>query len=482
MCPTNQTPNLLSDNHALKLSAHLEDLISRFNSSSRTDRARACEAITAAYELLGKEKPRIFWCESPPQMVLMASLLKEGVGRDTRFFDLGRTFAPVERTSKVMSRLWKQIDAQVDDSERAELHHAGKIKLDAAWIGRLKLPFSKDVPKPNAWNPLTFNLRTIGTQAGKELQGLLDRYFAEDPKYKKLKDRYQATRELTEIDPSRQINADVGQMTLLGFELPTDQFDFSRDELLKLAIDSITGNAKTAFDEFVPPQSREKYRLFMTTLVFNSLVWYPRWDLGLVPFYQFLLKELPDLPVGPTNKKRIRVLLDLASEGLCYLCYEGYVFVCECPVRMSVDQDGRLHSEFGPALSSLDGYALYSWHGSTVDKWIIEKPEKITVPGIMKETNAEVRRVMIDRYGMEKFIKGSGAQEIHRDECGILYSKELEGDEPLVIVKVKNSTPEPDGSYKWYFLRVPPHITTAREAVAWTFDMDPADYSPKSQT
>ena len=42
------------------------------------------------------------------------------------------------------------------------------------------------------------------------------------------------------------------------------------------------------------------------------------------------------------------------------------------------------------------------------------------------------------------------------------------------MVEVVNSTPEPDGSRKTYFLRVPPTIGTAREAVAWTFGLGAA--------
>ncbi len=44
------------------------------------------------------------------------------------------------------------------------------------------------------------------------------------------------------------------------------------------------------------------------------------------------------------------------------------------------------------------------------------------------------------------------------------------------MVKVVNSTPEPDGSFKDYFLRVPPTCQTALEAVAWTFDKTPEQY------
>jgi hypothetical protein len=39
---------------------------------------------------------------------------------------------------------------------------------------------------------------------------------------------------------------------------------------------------------------------------------------------------------------------------------------------------------------------------------------------------------------------------------------------------VVNSTPEQDGTYRRYLLRVPPTTRTAREAVAWTFGFDNA--------
>ncbi|MCC7529097.1 MAG: hypothetical protein IT342_11270 [Candidatus Melainabacteria bacterium] len=51
------------------------------------------------------------------------------------------------------------------------------------------------------------------------------------------------------------------------------------------------------------------------------------------------------------------------------------------------------------------------------------------------------------------------------------------------MVRVKNATMEPDGSYKTYFLRVPPYVATAREAVAWTFSFDSAEeYEPTEES
>lgn len=141
----------------------------------------------------------------------------------------------------------------------------------------------------------------------------------------------------------------------------------------------------------------------------------------------------------------------------------------------------RLHNDTGPALEC-DIENLYFIHGVMVPAFVVVKPEWITVKHIETEDNAEVRRIMIERYGQAKYLVDSGAQEIHRDDFGILYRQEIPNDEAMVMVKVVNSTPEPDGSFKDYFIRVPPMIQRAREAVAWTFGKKEDEYAPCVET
>ncbi len=128
----------------------------------------------------------------------------------------------------------------------------------------------------------------------------------------------------------------------------------------------------------------------------------------------------------------------------------------------------RLSNATGAALES-DIEPLYFWHGVMVKEKVVLAPELITVADIREEENAEVRRVMMERYGLSRYIEDSGARQIHQDELGELYRAEIPNDEPLVMVKVMNSTIEADGSRKSYYLRVPPEMTIARDAVAWTF-------------
>ncbi len=150
--------------------------------------------------------------------------------------------------------------------------------------------------------------------------------------------------------------------------------------------------------------------------------------------------------------------------------------------RLARDERGRLHAPAGPAIVYPDGWPVYAWHGVGVAGAIIVRPETITVAQIRHEANVEVRRVLLERYGFDRYVTDSGALPIHADDTGTLYRCELDGDEPLVVVSVLNRTPEADGSRKRYVLRVPPDMTDARQAIAWTFGRQADDYHPALET
>jgi hypothetical protein len=148
------------------------------------------------------------------------------------------------------------------------------------------------------------------------------------------------------------------------------------------------------------------------------------------------------------------------------------------------DAQHRPHSVNGSAaIRYSDGTEEFYWHGIHVPEFVARTPEDITVHIIEAEDNIEVRRVMIERYGIQRYMQDCGAVKLHADKTGELYRKNLgPNEEPLVFVKVKNSTPEPDGSIKDYFLRVPPNLRKARAAVAWTFGLDEKTYNPSFES
>lgn len=94
---------------------------------------------------------------------------------------------------------------------------------------------------------------------------------------------------------------------------------------------------------------------------------------------------------------------------------ESVALIMERHTALHLDELGRLHSESGMACEYSDGWGVYAWHGLRVPEWIIRQPEKITVPAIQQESNAEIRRVMLERFGLDRFLRESDATLIHRD-------------------------------------------------------------------
>lgn len=179
--------------------------------------------------------------------------------------------------------------------------------------------------------------------------------------------------------------------------------------------------------------------------------------------------------------ERIAAWAKLAQIGFLFWLERGKASICKPPKYIRRDMNQRLHYDKGPAVQFADGSGLYYWHGVNVPKLAVLYPKQITLPLIQVEPNLEVRRVMIERYGIDKFFEKSGARCLNRGSLGELWQITFPAPTPrfawqrrvppdsMRIVKVINSTAEPDGTHKAYFLQVPMTVQTADDAVAWTF-------------
>lgn len=130
---------------------------------------------------------------------------------------------------------------------------------------------------------------------------------------------------------------------------------------------------------------------------------------------------------------------------------------------------------------SLTGVQL-RWRGVNVSAQIAFFPETLTTAEILAEPNAEVRRVMLERFGMERFIADADAKMLDEDtDAGgprRLLVVPLPGDEDLVCVSVNCPS-----TGRHYLIRVPPTMRTARQAIAWTAGFDnPDDYHPIAES
>jgi hypothetical protein len=90
--------------------------------------------------------------------------------------------------------------------------------------------------------------------------------------------------------------------------------------------------------------------------------------------------------------------------------------VCARPGAIHRDARGHLHNEHGAAIIWPDGWGVYSIHGVRVPKDIIEDRAAITVPRIQTERNAEVRRVMVQLYGQERYMRNAEGKRLATDD------------------------------------------------------------------
>jgi hypothetical protein len=122
------------------------------------------------------------------------------------------------------------------------------------------------------------------------------------------------------------------------------------------------------------------------------------------------------------------------------------------------------------------------WRGIPVSRRIVFHPETLSTAEILGERNAELRRVMIERFGYERLLAETQAVELDRDSDPggerRLLRIPLEGDEDIVCVAVQC----PSTGHK-FILRVPPNMQNCRQAIAWTAGYDnPDDYAPALET
>lgn len=154
--------------------------------------------------------------------------------------------------------------------------------------------------------------------------------------------------------------------------------------------------------------------------------------------------------------------------------YNKIAIVCNRPVKLSFDNEHRLHGIGEPALQYADGFHLYSYHGVTLpEKYGKLPPQQWQAQWLIEERNAEVRRVLIQEIGYGRI-------------CQELQAKTLDSWQEYTLLKIENTDVEPIVLLKMtcpstgfiHALRVPPDVKSAREAISWVnWGVDPAEFS-----
>ncbi len=158
---------------------------------------------------------------------------------------------------------------------------------------------------------------------------------------------------------------------------------------------------------------------------------------------------------------------DLAKmSGFRYL-HKDFCLVSEKPTVLKTFLNDRgvytAHCEDGPSHAWGDGFEIFFWRGVRVPRQVIKEPETITVEHIQKETNAEVRRILRERFGEGKYLAATGAKVIDSD-----FESARKGAAPRALLEDSEGVRwlvGCDGSTKrTYYMRVREGINTCKDA------------------
>jgi len=114
----------------------------------------------------------------------------------------------------------------------------------------------------------------------------------------------------------------------------------------------------------------------------------------------------------------------------------------EKPVMLkTIDLNGRkeLHCTTGPAVAYSDGFEIYALNGVKVPKWVVMTPaEQIDVIKINKESNVEIRRELVRKVGVERYMQKMNAKVLDKKDDYELLEVDLGLPEKAKALKMKN--------------------------------------------
>lgn len=262
--------------------------------------------------------------------------------------------------------------------------------------------------------------------------------------------------------PDRVIWLDSPMSGLIGAAMLMDPDNFDPDE-----VNQETVNARR--DEL----SKKAIRSQMSNAS------YGQFEAGRLAYYDYMTSVL-----GVEGTAVLEGHKRVASSSGWWWPFDEAVILTERPVEIHRDDENRLHSETGMAISYPDGWGLYSWHGILVPGSLIDPGW--TSEQILTEENAEIRRAAVEKVGWEEFVTDAGLIEACEpapdpgNPGQTLHLYELPEqlfEEPVKLLLCTNGSFDRDGTRRRFGLTVPAHVQTPVQAAAWTYEVTEEEYA-----
>ena len=179
-----------------------------------------------------------------------------------------------------------------------------------------------------------------------------------------------------------------------------------------------------------------------------------------VHFYRYF-KEVCGIHYPEKSDEGLNIFNELAQVSGWHYLFDKCAIICDRPDVIMME-NRVIHCEDGPAIAFSDGNKIFAITGHVVTEQIVMAPESLTLDQIDKEENAETKRIMIDRYGVSKYMFETNAKIIDTDQLN------LQGSSMRSLMEDKHGNRwliGTDGSTgRVYHMSVPNNVSTCREA------------------
>lgn len=196
------------------------------------------------------------------------------------------------------------------------------------------------------------------------------------------------------------------------------------------------------------------------------------YDSGWCSFYDYFLR------LGIIKSELMQSYLDLIKCGVfSYIFLDKVVVAIENPIFVKRNERKQMHCTNGPCIKWGGGFEMYRLNGVRMTKEQVMTPaEQIDINSIIKEQNVEIRRELIRKVGIERFIQKSGAKVLDKKGEYELLSINL-SDEVSDARYLKMKNPSID---VWHVEGV--EGDTVQEALNWRAGNMKEKWSPKVLT
>ena len=457
------------------LDAHTQKWIKNAFQTGPLNKEKITSAIEGLYEVSGLKKPRVVIVPSPYVMAMAyghaAYIWDVRAATDATHAATDATHAATDAT-RAATR--DATYAATNDATRAATDAATRAATGAATHAATNATpnaatYAATRDATDAANAATYAATRAATYAANAATGAAIDAATRDATFAATDAANAATRAATHAATHAAIHAAiraVNAATHAATDAATDAVTHAVTHAATFAAtDAATHAATDAVTRSINNEKINKHIKNWSSVYQSGNMW-TAYNCFLTAFRDVIGLDLPEY-------KNYKYWEEASMYGGFRVMHKEFCMVCEFPEFIKIDDNNRPHCEDGPSHRWTDGWSIYNWHGVSVPKEWIENKETLTAKIALTWENIEQRRCACEILGWATILSELNATIIDTDidpEIGELLEVELPdlGKEKFLKVLC--------GTGRTFALPVPPEMTTALEAQAWTWGMDKNDF------